>query len=706
VRNRGFQWLEQHERLSIGLVQRFFVRDRFSFFVFQFGNEGVFRLDEQEMARGKQYGAAGVARPLPGGHDRRAARQLLAKRFRALGKPAYIEFFQGLEMAEHVHRLGAQALCLAGRGAGERRFQGLENAVHPVWLIRQAEHFAGLERIGIVLLVHRVPGKQVGSEGGKVAMPFNKSLLRGIQVGEDEQPVVARGIGAQDCGGIVVVAGDHFDPGAGVEGGVCFHDGVDAAQPVDHIGFRAPVEGVGVVHVDLLLGKPLDAVGEAERTVMRGERAERGAEAGEGMRGGGEPGVVVGFAEVDQVAFGFRHPDAFGQIAVDLPLVVVLEDFGIGPVHAGIGEQAFGHVLVAAKPFEHENGVGIFHAHLGNDVFPCREGHLVAGVAAEPVDAPAAPEEEDIGHVVPKTARVVVQFRKVFPQHAPGPRRHERAVVVVVEPFGMVDLQVRCPAGVVDRHVEVDARIAPVHFVDEFLELVERRGLLVELGEGGIDIEQIHYGKGAAEAPHAGVGGRGGVDRQQLHDLAAQGADNKVEFLDEVAERSGLWKHGIARFVELPDGVFLVGGDGPAEFCLAELADKGGVHRVAGAGFGGLDLHDGVAAIGPQDFIGAIGDEIGFGLETADTEQGQGDGKPVPACGFHREIVPVARKRGEPLFRVQDDFCMADMSMANVRAQPGLAGLPGQVFEAKGDGVAAEMDRVFARCRGLNQIAH
>ena len=53
----------------------------------------------------------------------------------------------------------------------------------------------------------------------------------------------------------------------------------------------------------------------------------------------------------------------------------------------------------------------------------------------------------------------------------------------------MVDLQGRCPTRVVDGHVEIEPGIATVHFVGKFLELVERGGLLVELGEGGVDIK-------------------------------------------------------------------------------------------------------------------------------------------------------------------------------------------------------------------------
>lgn len=64
----------------------------------------------------------------------------------------------------------------------------------------------------------------------------------------------------------------------------------------------------------------------------------------------------------------------------------------------------------------------------------------------------------------------------------------------------------------VDGHVEVEAGVAAVNGIDEFLELVEGGGGAVELGEGGVDCHEVEGGEGAAVAAHAGVGGGGGVD--------------------------------------------------------------------------------------------------------------------------------------------------------------------------------------------------
>ena len=100
-----------------------------------------------------------------------------------------------------------------------------------------------------------------------------------------------------------------------------------------------------------------------------------------------------------------------------------------------------------------------------------------------------------------------------------------------------------------------------MYFIYELLELIERRSLFVELGKGGVNIEQIHNGERTAEASHARVGGRSWVDRKQLHDATTERADNKVELLDEIAEFAGPRNDGIASLIKLLDGGLFLRGD-------------------------------------------------------------------------------------------------------------------------------------------------
>jgi acetyl-CoA acetyltransferase len=83
------------------------------------------------------------------------------------------ELFHGLEVAEKFHRFGTQALHRAGFGTLERSFQGLENAIHPFGVIGEAKDFAGLEMVGVVLVLCRIAGEQVDVENaGKTRSIF------------------------------------------------------------------------------------------------------------------------------------------------------------------------------------------------------------------------------------------------------------------------------------------------------------------------------------------------------------------------------------------------------------------------------------------------------------------------------------------------------------------------------------------------------
>jgi len=174
------------------------------------------------------------------------------------------------------------------------------------------------------------------------------------------------------------------------------------------------------MHVNLFLGIPLHSIGEPKRTVMRGQRAKSSAQPCEGRRRCRQAQIVMRLGKMDEVALGFGNADGLGQIAVNLVLVITLKDFGVGPVHAGVSQQAFGHMLVPAQTFQHEDGIGILHPHLGDDVFPGFERDLVPRIAAEPVNALAAPEKKNPGHVFPETPMRIVKLGEICPQYAPS----------------------------------------------------------------------------------------------------------------------------------------------------------------------------------------------------------------------------------------------------------------------------------------------
>ena len=108
----------------------------------------------------------------------------------------------------------------------------------------------------------------------------------------------------------------------------------------------------------------------------------------------GEPVVVMGFAVMDIAADARTLAVGVIEIPGDFGAGIILEQFGIGPLHSAFGQQEFGRVPRSAKAFEQKNGFGKFLLDAGDDVLPGGHGNFVAGVAAETVHAAPAPDEE------------------------------------------------------------------------------------------------------------------------------------------------------------------------------------------------------------------------------------------------------------------------------------------------------------------------
>ena len=108
---------------------------------------------------------------------------------------------------------------------------------------------------------------------------------------------------------------------------------------------------------------------------------------------------------------------------------------------------------------------------------------------------------------------MIVQLDEVRPDHAPGARGVEGAVLVPDKPFGMVGEELGGPAGVVDGDVDEEPGAPGMDAVRQFAELLERGGAAVEFGEGGVHVVKIQRGKRAAVAAHSGMGGGDGEGR-------------------------------------------------------------------------------------------------------------------------------------------------------------------------------------------------
>ena len=136
----------------------------------------------------------------------------------------------------------------------------------------------------------------------------------------------------------------------------------------------------------------------------------------------GEAIIVVRFGVMDVAADAFALAVGVIQIPRDVAAGIILEQLGVGPLHAALGQQAFGGFPRTAEAFEQENGFGKFVLHAGDDVLPGGHGNFVAGVATETVHAAPAPDQKRVGDDVPERDVVLFQFHQIFPESSPTRR--------------------------------------------------------------------------------------------------------------------------------------------------------------------------------------------------------------------------------------------------------------------------------------------
>ncbi len=75
-----------------------------------------------------------------------------------------------------------------------------------------------------------------------------------------------------------------------------------------------------------------------------------------------------------------------------------------------------------------------------------------------------------------------------------------------------------------------------MNHVHQFHELFQRGCPGIKLSKGRINLGKIKGGVGAAKPPHAGIGGWGGMYRQQLQDTAAKMGKNKFHLFCKIPE--------------------------------------------------------------------------------------------------------------------------------------------------------------------------
>ena len=370
-------------------------------------------------------------------------------------------------------------------------------------------------------------------------------------------------------------------------------------------------------------------------------------------------------------------------------VVVILEQFGICPVESGAAEQTFGYPHRTAQSLQQKDRFRILGADFCDNIFPGFIRQHITGVAAEAVNALAAPVQEHFRHQRMHFRLPVLQFAEVGPGHAPGAGGDKGAVLFPDKPFRMIYLNFRRPAGMIDRNINKNPGIAGVDSINQLHELLHRRGFDVKFGIRRIDVEKIQRRERTAETSHPGISCRFGVDGQQLDDPASQLLSNKIKIADHLPESAGRRNHGVTFFVKQADrfGFFLA--HCPPGQIGAELPHEQRVHGI-GADFGrGFHFYFGVFPLDPDRPPGAVFQKPCLGFETADFDQRQRDFEQRIADARHCQIMPVPGQYRLLFFGMRNDFLAAHRRAADIGTQKSVALSRTVQFETELQAVAA-----------------
>ena len=526
-----------------------------------------------------------------------------------------------------------------------------------------------------------------------------------IEVHQHQHTVEPFAGGAQEGQHRCVVGTDAAHLGPVEEAGMFREQAVERSQILDQIRFGAPGQVAGIVDIDPFRGQPFHAGGETKSPALARQGAETVAQARPGGAATGETEVVVGFAVVHEQPVPLALLHAVVQVGGDLDGVVVLEQFGVRPVHAALGEQGFGGFPGAAQPLQQEDRLRVGLVHLGGDVLPGGQGHHVARIAAEAVHAAPAPGEQRPGHGIPKGGAALIQFHQILPGGTPGAGAVEGAVRVPAEPVGPMFQQPRTPARVVHENVQQDLPAPLMDGGGQFPELFFGGGAPVKIHQGRVDGREVQLRVGTAEAAHAGVGGGHRAHRQQMEEAAAQAVQNVGHGSREIPQGARGGDHRVPGAIQGLDGR---GEIGPLPGrCPTEHAGECAVDGVGRAQAIGVDAKARVRAFGPV--LKATGiHTIGLGPEEAGLGQGQiqlpaarrfGQGNVPP--GGARGIGGALSQQGQGLFA-------HPCSAREVRAQKGTPASRTRFRVGQGEGhpVPHEAEQLSARGRGHHRVGH
>ena len=266
-------------------------------------------------------------------------------------------------------------------------------------------------------------------------------------------------------------------------------------------------------------------------------------------------------------------------------------------------------------------------------------------------------------------------------------------------------VKIRGPAGMVDGDVDKNPGIAQMNGIHQFDKLFQGSGVMIKFSQGGVNRGKAQCGIRTAESSHAAIGGGGGMNRQQHQNPAPELAQNKIQFADQIPERSRGRNHRITDFVKICDEL-LIRTDRMIATCFVgtELAHKGVINDVGAAGIRRINVEDGIGARGPDRSRSGLRDKERFGFEVTAFIQRQCGREGSPVNTFHRNIKPGSTQRGFILFNLPDNFPADDFGLSDIGAHPGRTIL--RLGQDKGEHrrITAKFHHAFSRGRVLNQL--
>ena len=430
---------------------------------------------------------------------------------------------------------------------------------------------------------------------------------------------------------------------------------VQTKQFVDDMVFALPIQPGAAVNRNLFGGQPFDPASKTVTTVDAGKSAQPVTQQRPGFSLRRQPGIVVGFAIVDVESQTLALQQGVIQIPGHLPARIILKQFGIGPLHAALGQQPLGRFPRTAQSFEQKNSIRKFLPHPSRQITPHRQRHHVPGVATETVDAPATPRQKDFRQLPSQIGIFVLQFDQILPDRAPSPGTGEAAVRMPPEPFGMVFVEQGAPPRVVDHQIQDYFGLTPARFPCELAKLLHSGRPLIEFDQRGIYPRQIQRRVRAAETPEPREGGRRGIHRQQMNNPATEIVADMPQRSLEIPQGAGGGYQRITFPVPLPQAFFffLILPDRLAA-SFAEQPWPSAIDQIGGPVIVRMNRNAVIVSSGPMR-LSVLVHQKGFGpIESRlGKQQAEAESRNGP---LHRQIAATFRPLTRRGFVYPDNF--------------------------------------------------